>query len=368
MRLLAPFHRILRTYPFAVGLGAVGTLAWALLPSGQVETLVAALRWASARVALHPAVSVLGLAGVGWVIDTVRRQVLAQAKSEADSDVAHRSAVSLAAVPRPAEQVQQEFLSVVSHELRTPLTSMQGALGLLSAQGIAEDPVRAEELLAVAQRSSERLAALVADILDLQKLECGRMPFYVARCEVGSLIEEAVTRCRTAALAAEIDLLPEVSVNVAVFADRERLLQALCCLISNATKFSPPQSQVEVVVHRRADRVRFEVRDHGPGVPEDLGDRIFDPFTLGDASTRRAKGGTGLGLSIARAIIVQMHGSIGVEAGPDVGSIFFLELPVYQDDTGPLGVGELLRLAGDDGASVRHARRVRSTGSRSAAA
>jgi signal transduction histidine kinase len=122
----------------------------------------------------------------------------------------------------------------------------------------------------------------------------------------------------------QLDAIDEVCVTV----DPDRFVQVMSNLLSNAVKYSPPGGAVQVWSDRRGETVRINVRDHGPGIPEDFRGRIFERFSQADASTTRQKGGTGLGLHIAKRFVEHMHGRIGYESETGRGSTFWVELPV----------------------------------------
>ncbi|MBV9969871.1 MAG: HAMP domain-containing histidine kinase, partial [Xanthobacteraceae bacterium] len=218
----------------------------------------------------------------------------------------------------------------VSHELRTPLTSIRGSLGLVINETIATLPAGAKALLRVADRNAERLGNLIDDLLDVEKLEAGKLRLDMKDQPLRPLIEQAIEV--NAPYAAQHDVRLELaadSVGVSVVADADRLIQVLTNLLSNAVKFSPTGGRVCVFEKRtEPGRLRVSVRDRGPGIAPQFQARIFTKFSQCDASDSRHKGGTGLGLAISKALIEQMGGVIGFEAAPDGGTVFFFELPV----------------------------------------
>lgn len=230
------------------------------------------------------------------------------------------------------ERMKSEFVSTVSHELRTPLTSIHGSLGLLAGGVGGELPAQAKVLVDIAHKNSEWLILLVNDILDMEKIESGKMEFQPSPVKLMPLLKQALDDNR--AYAGQFDVcyelegeLPEVMVNV----DANRLMQALANLLSNAAKFSPAGDKVTVAATSNGKRVRVAVSDHGSGIPEAFLDRIFQKFAQADSSDTRKKGGTGLGLSITKAIVEQMGGSIGFDSQPDVLTTFFIEFPVWKE-------------------------------------
>lgn len=225
---------------------------------------------------------------------------------------------------KQAERRKDEFVSVVSHELRTPLTSIHGALGLLQGGVLGELPSGLAELVHVARANTERLVRLVNDMLDLDKMEAGAARLHIEPQDAIAVADAALEEMRGAAEIAGVRLRRRVERAGTVLADRDRLLQVLTNLLSNALRFSPPQAVVELGVSGGAGRVRFTVHDEGPGIPPDRVAHLFRKFSqLGDDGRR---GGTGLGLAICKAIVDQHAGSIGLLPS-ERGANFHVDLP-----------------------------------------
>lgn len=226
------------------------------------------------------------------------------------------------------ESLKDEFVSVVSHELRTPLTAIHGSLGLLRGGVAGLLPEKADQMLEIAARNSQRLLLLINDILDMQKIESGQMKFVHQPFDVGALLQNAIEH--NASFAQTYDVRLEIAQNALdtrILGDTNRLGQVLTNLISNAVKFSPPGGVVQLAACLEGETVRVEVRDTGPGIPSSFHGQIFQKFAQADASPTRRQGGTGLGLSICKAIIDQLGGTIGFETQSGKGTTFYFELP-----------------------------------------
>jgi PAS domain S-box-containing protein len=230
---------------------------------------------------------------------------------------------------RAVDRMKNEFISVVSHELRTPLTSIRGSLGLLAAGMLGNVADKAQRMLQIAISNTDRLVRLINDILDIERLESGKIALDRQAVDVANLLQQAVDTMRGMSdkNGVHLEMLPAVG---EVFGDPDRIQQTLTNLISNAIKFSP--AGATVVVSAAADRthMQFSVEDHGRGIPEEKINVIFERFQQVDASDSREKGGTGLGLAICRTIIQQHGGRIWVKSEPGKGSTFYFTVPLTQ--------------------------------------
>ncbi|GGD63811.1 ATP-binding protein [Aurantiacibacter arachoides] len=250
------------------------------------------------------------------------------------------------------DQMKSEFVSTVSHELRTPLTSIAGSLGLLVGGAAGQLPDTAKRLLEIAHSNSERLVRLINDILDIEKIESGNMPFEMQTVELTPLLDQAVQANRGFAERLGVSFRLEFGpADAAVLADPDRLMQVLTNLLSNAAKFSPDGGEVNISVLPLDRRFRITVADKGPGVPEEFKPRIFDKFAQADSSDTRQKGGTGLGLSIVREIVVRLGGSVSFDSKPGEGTAFHVDLPAAEpswvEAPAPAGSAHILHVDDD---------------------
>lgn len=225
------------------------------------------------------------------------------------------------------EKMKNEFISIVSHELRTPLTSIRGSLGILATGALNNHPQRMQRMIEIAAIDTERLVRLVNDILDLERLESGRVTLVKECCNAVALMVQAAEAMRSLAEKENITLSVS-SIPTLVWASPDHIIQTLTNLLSNAIKFSPANSTITLIAEPLGDRVLFQVKDQGRGIPADKLNTIFGRFQQVDASDSRSKGGTGLGLAICQSIITQHGGRIWVESVLGEGSTFYFTLPI----------------------------------------
>ncbi|HEY3063481.1 MAG TPA: PAS domain S-box protein [Chloroflexota bacterium] len=228
---------------------------------------------------------------------------------------------------RAIERLKDEFISVVSHELRTPLTSIRGSLGLLSAGLLGPISDRATRMVEVAVSNTDRLIRLINDILDIERIESGRVTMDKHWTDARDLVLRSIESIRAVADAARVEVEADVE-PILLRADPDRVQQTLTNLIGNSIKFSPAGSTIAVRGRRAADHVLLSVEDQGRGIPADKLERIFGRFEQVDASDAREKGGSGLGLAIARSIVEQHGGRIWAESTPGQGSTFYFTIPL----------------------------------------
>jgi signal transduction histidine kinase/GAF domain-containing protein/CheY-like chemotaxis protein len=221
---------------------------------------------------------------------------------------------------KQTERIKEEFISTMNHELRTPLTSIAGALSMLGSDQVRETSPTEQRLLDIARKNTSRLTELINDLLDIEKIAAGAMRFQMRPLEMNIITEEAVAQQST--FAAEFNSRYHVTpCEHQIFAsvDTLRFTQILNNLLSNAAKFSPPKSQIEVSLsdHYMIDgvpHVCVRVSNPGPGIPPAFHEQVFKRFMQVDSSDTRVHGGTGLGLAISKELTEAMQGKIYFES------------------------------------------------------
>ena len=228
-----------------------------------------------------------------------------------------------------ANRLKSEFLASMSHELRTPLNAILGFADLLAARRVDPASAQHDEFVRAIVDSGRHLLQLINDVLDLAKVEAGKLEFRPRPVALGSLVVEVVTILRAQADARAIAVAVDVDPSIGeVVIDPQRLKQVLYNYLSNALKFSAEGGAVDVRVRADgADAFRLEVEDRGPGIaPADLG-RLFLEFQQLDTGVGRRHTGTGLGLALTRRLVEAQGGSVGVQSVPGRGSTFHAVLP-----------------------------------------
>lgn len=241
---------------------------------------------------------------------------------------------------REVERLKDEFVSVVSHELRTPLTSISGALDLLASKVVPAGSEDAQRMLNIAANNTDRLVRLINDILDIERIESGKIQITPQACNAADLMTQSVEVMEELAEQGGIQLAMS-PLSAHLWADPDRIIQVFTNLISNAIKFSPAGATVWVTakIPEKSELekfpnpvILFEVKDQGRGIPADKLESIFERFGQVDASDSRQKGGTGLGLAICRSILQHHGGRIWAESTLGEGSTFFFTLPIFPEE------------------------------------
>lgn len=227
------------------------------------------------------------------------------------------------------ERMKTDFLSTVNHELRTPLTSILGSLGLLASGAMGELPADARPMVTVAERNSVRLITLIEDILDFDKLACGKMELTLQPVSLRRLLERSIAGVST--LAARHGVAIELGgVDAVVIVDEARMVQVAANLLSNAVKYSQRGGTVKVSTSPAGGWADVRFEDRGHGIAASLQAKLFQSFERGDSSDARTESGTGLGLAICKAIVEQHRGVIGVESREGEGSTFWFRIPAVE--------------------------------------
>ncbi|HYG59513.1 MAG TPA: PAS domain S-box protein, partial [Symbiobacteriaceae bacterium] len=236
-------------------------------------------------------------------------------------DITERKAVA---------RMKDEFISIVSHELRTPLTSINGALGLLATGALGTFTDRGRRMLDIAAANTERLVRLINDILDVERMEAGKLAMEKQACDIADLLGQA--RDTVQAVADQAGVVMDIApVSARLWVDPDRMVQTVINLLGNAVKFSPPGGRVWVTVDIHEHQLKLGVHDQGRGIPADKLEAVFEKFKQVDSSDAREKGGSGLGLAICRSIVQNHGGRIWAESTYGQGSSFFLSLPLLQE-------------------------------------
>jgi PAS domain S-box-containing protein len=233
---------------------------------------------------------------------------------------------------KEAERLKDDFISTVSHELRTPLTSIKGALTFISEGVAGELPQKAKDLADIARRNSDRLILLINDILDIEKIQAGKLTIDMRIVKIPDLVSTAVDSNKGYGEKDKISISmsPEDVAKVEVRGDENRLLQVMANLLSNAVKYSDPGGDVGVAARYRpgTGNVRISVTDHGSGIPDAFRSQIFEKFSQADDAETAQRKGTGLGLAISKKIVELHGGTIGFDTKEGEGSVFFFDMPV----------------------------------------
>ncbi|MDX2243879.1 MAG: PAS domain S-box protein [Leptolyngbyaceae cyanobacterium bins.302] len=278
------------------------------------------------------------------------------------------------------DRIKDEFISIVSHELRTPLTAIRGSLGILETGVLDGEPETFKKMLQVALNNSDRLVRLVNDILDLERLESGKVDLMMEECQVDDLLQQALESVQSIAVQAAITI-QVTSLDIRVWVAPDMVVQAIVNLLGNAIKFSPPASTIwlkaeritpdvepekwqpegdkRLIAHNQFSEshssslaiaptpnshlptpypqshlsyVLFSVQDQGRGIPPEKTKTIFGRFQQVDVSDARKKGGTGLGLAICKSIVQQHGGNIWVDSVVNQGSTFYFTVPCSDEE------------------------------------
>ena len=235
------------------------------------------------------------------------------------------------------DRAKDEFVAMVSHELRTPLTSINGALSLLHHNALGQLDPSMSKMVEIAHRNAERLLCIANDILDLAKIEAGRLKLNPQPTDLVVLAEHAIDLNRVYCAQCNCHLEMKrtgLKGPVIVSGDGQRLLQILSNLISNAAKFTHEGDTVEVSLATDETTARVNVTDHGPGITPEQRHQLFQRFTQTGANGNRKLPGTGLGLVICKELVEMHEGTIGFESLPGEHTTFYFSLPLLNQTRG----------------------------------
>src|SRR6266516_6632630 len=254
---------------------------------------------------------------------------------ESDGEVLVTSVIRDITAQRSLEREKDEFLGNVSHDLRTPLAAIKASIGVVLANEPPGTPEPLHRMFVNIDLAADRMAKLVADLLELTRLQAGRAQLRADRCDLRTVALRSARAieplAQSRAQRVKVDL-PAGPVTAVV--DAERLEQALLNLLSNAHKYGRTGGNIQLRLQQRAGRATFGVTDDGPGIPEADRKRIFERFYRPETDDTRRNPGSGLGLPIARAMVELHGGRIWVESEVGAGSTFWIELPANVTGSG----------------------------------
>jgi signal transduction histidine kinase len=233
---------------------------------------------------------------------------------------------------REVDRMKDDLIALVSHELRTPLTSIVGYLELITgpeSEPLTEDQSR---YLKIIRRNSERLLALVSDLLVVAQAESGNLKLTKDEVDLAAVARESAAALEPAAVSRRVELRLECDDPLRVVADRKRIAQVIDNLLSNAVKFTPEGGSITLRVHNGGDAAEIEVEDTGIGIPPQEQEQLFTRFFRSHAAVKSAVQGTGLGLSIVKAIVEAHSGTVSVSSRVSEGSTFRVRLPLGGDE------------------------------------
>jgi two-component system phosphate regulon sensor histidine kinase PhoR len=258
------------------------------------------------------------------LLDRGRRRVLARATPQSDEGIV--LVMHDVTEIRRLETVRRDFVANVSHELRTPVSVIRANTETL-LDGALDRPDQAKRFLEATLRHADRLGRLVADLLDISRIEAGKYQIDAHRVKLAPIVQRVFEAVEGKAEKKDMTLSLEVGDDIEAMVEPKAMEQVLVNLVENAVKYTPEGGHIEVVAIPKEDSLRLEVRDDGPGIEPAHRARIFERFYRIDPGRSRDMGGTGLGLSIVRHLVEAMHGTVGVEGRAPRGSVFWMVFP-----------------------------------------
>lgn len=255
----------------------------------------------------------------------VREKTWASAKTNEGIKTLYKELEKMNAELKRLDEAKSKFVAMVSHEFKNPLTTIKESLSLMADGITGEVNPKQKKMLDVASRTVARLARLVMDVLDISKIEAGRMDIHYDDVNIQSLIDEVVTAYTIKCASKQQQLIQKIPENIGdLCADYDKLSQVLINLLNNAIKYTPEGGTITITVNGSSSEVLFEVADNGPGISDENLGKIFDKYERIGAEKEE---GTGLGLPIAREIVILHKGKIWVESELGKGSRFKFIIP-----------------------------------------
>lgn len=225
------------------------------------------------------------------------------------------------------EQLKREFVAMVSHDLRAPLTSVQCFLEVLAEGVFADDHDAAMKKARLSNTEISRLVQMVNSLLDVEKMESGKMDVLIGPVPVARIVERSINSVSALAEHKKVQINPDGGQELIAHADEDLIVQIMVNFLSNAIKFSPAGSQILISASKEPRMTKISVTDKGRGVPIHFKDKIFDRFQQVELADSRFRGGTGLGLAVCKAIVQAHEGEIGVDSVEGEGSTFWIKIP-----------------------------------------
>ena len=229
---------------------------------------------------------------------------------------------------KEAERKKDEFISIASHELKTPMTSIKGYIQLLERSLDKEDLETTRVRLHKVQNQVEKLNLLVADLLDISKIESGKLKFNKKYFSFDKILDHIVEIMEQAN--PQVKFIKKGQINTEIFGDEMRIEQVIINFITNAIKYAPDSDEVHFTSELRGDEIYFSVKDFGIGMAKEHQQQIFDKFYRVEETSERFQG-LGIGLYICQEIIERHEGKIGVNSEPDEGSEFYFTIPLHPE-------------------------------------
>lgn len=261
---------------------------------------------------------------------------------------------------KEVEERVKDFYSMVSHELRTPLASIRTALGLMEgfSDNLNDDlSSKIRPVVRIAAAEADRLMRLINDILDMRKIESGKLELALDAFDASKLVKKAIEGIDSLAQESKVSIKNNANQVLDVYCDGDRILQVLSNILANAIKYSPSPGIVIVACEKSGSSCKISVRDSGPGVAKNQAHKLFGRFEQLRSKDGKNRAGSGLGLAIAKAIVEQHGGEIGVELPNGGGSIFWFSLPLAEDEIESLELSDAELAEEADKAKISEAER-----------